>query len=129
MRTTIGRGATTTGLWYAIVLLIVLLAVYSSFGRLLLNNLGQYREDILREVNARIDFVLEIDELEGSWRSLTPRIEATLMDPEVEVPPARLARLARPEDVAGPIAYLVSDLSRRVTGQTIVIDGGSSVVA
>jgi uncharacterized protein (TIGR02099 family) len=67
----------TTWIWYAIVLLIVLLAVYSSLGRLLLGNLGQYREDILREVNARIDFVLEIDEVRGSWRSLSPRIEAS----------------------------------------------------
>jgi 3-oxoacyl-[acyl-carrier protein] reductase len=37
-----------------------------------------------------------------------------------------LARVALPADVAGPIAYLVSDLSSKVTGQTIVIDGGSS---
>lgn len=66
----------TTWLWYAIVLLIVLLAVYSSLGRLLLGNLGQYRVDFLRELNARIDFVLEVDELRGSWRSLSPRIEA-----------------------------------------------------
>ena len=37
-----------------------------------------------------------------------------------------LGRMALPEDVAGPIAYLVSDLSKRVTGQSIVIDGGTS---
>jgi uncharacterized protein (TIGR02099 family) len=67
----------TTWLWYIIVLLIVLLAAYSSFGRLLLTNLSRYQDDILREINARINFVLEIDELKGSWRSLTPTIEAT----------------------------------------------------
>lgn len=60
----------------------------------------------------------------GSVR--TPRIEATLMDEANHpTPQDRLARMALPEDVAGPIAYLVSDLSRKVTGQTIVIDGGT----
>ena len=29
-----------------------------------------------------------------------------------------------PEDIAGAIAYFVSDLSRKVTGQSIVVDGG-----
>jgi 3-oxoacyl-[acyl-carrier protein] reductase len=61
----------------------------------------------------------------GSVR--TPRIEATLMDgAETRLSADRLARMAMPEDVAGPIAFLVSDLARRVTGQTIVIDGGTS---
>ncbi len=54
-----------------------MLAVYSSVGRLLLGNLYQYRDDILREANNRLDFVIEIDELKGSWRSLSPRVTAT----------------------------------------------------
>ena len=61
----------------------------------------------------------------GSVR--TPRIEATLMDGSGDSLPAELlARMALPEDVAGPVAFLVSDLARRITGQTIVIDGGTS---
>lgn len=60
----------------------------------------------------------------GSVR--TPRIEETLMQASGPLPEAMLARMASPEDVAGSIAYLVSGLARRVTGQTIVVDGGTS---
>ncbi len=35
-----------------------------------------------------------------------------------------LRRIARPEDVAGPVLFLASDWSRFVTGQTIMVDGG-----
>jgi 3-oxoacyl-[acyl-carrier protein] reductase len=35
-----------------------------------------------------------------------------------------LRRIARPEDVAGPVLFLASDWSRFVTGQTVVVDGG-----
>jgi uncharacterized protein (TIGR02099 family) len=66
----------TTWLWYSIVLLVLMLAIYSSFGRLLMSNLGRYQEQILSTVNARLDFVIEVDELSGSWSSLSPSIEA-----------------------------------------------------
>lgn len=59
----------------------------------------------------------------GSVR--TPRIEATLMEEGADRPADLLTRMAMPEDVAGPIAFLVSDLARRITGQTVVIDGGT----
>ncbi|QKO22325.1 3-oxoacyl-ACP reductase [Rhodoferax sp. BAB1] len=35
-----------------------------------------------------------------------------------------LRRIARPEDVAGPVLFLASDWSRFVTGQVLVVDGG-----
>lgn len=66
----------TTWLWYSIVLLVVILAIYSSFGRLLMSNVGRYQAEILEAVNSRLDFVLEVGELRGSWHSLSPRIEA-----------------------------------------------------
>lgn len=37
-------------------------------------------------------------------------------------------RVAEPQEVAATIAFLLSPLSRHITGQTLVIDGGQSVV-
>jgi len=36
-----------------------------------------------------------------------------------------LGRVARPEDVAGPIVFLCSDLARHVTGEVLNVNGGS----
>jgi len=36
-----------------------------------------------------------------------------------------LGRLGEPDDVAGPVAFLLSDDAAWITGQTIVIDGGA----
>lgn len=41
--------------------------------------------------------------------------------------PYPLRRLGEPEDVAGPVAFLLSSDAAWITGQTIVIDGGVSV--
>lgn len=39
-----------------------------------------------------------------------------------------LGRLGEPEDVAAAVAYLLSDAASWVTGQTIVLDGGGTLV-
>ncbi|HEX5856836.1 MAG TPA: SDR family oxidoreductase [Microbacterium sp.] len=38
-----------------------------------------------------------------------------------------LRRLGEPDDVAGPVAFLLSDDAGWITGQTLVIDGGGSI--
>jgi NAD(P)-dependent dehydrogenase (short-subunit alcohol dehydrogenase family) len=40
-----------------------------------------------------------------------------------------LARLGEPADVAGPVAFLLSEDAAWITGQTLVIDGGASLRA
>jgi NAD(P)-dependent dehydrogenase (short-subunit alcohol dehydrogenase family) len=40
-----------------------------------------------------------------------------------------LGRLGLPVDVAGPVAFLLSDDAAWITGQTVVIDGGGSLVS
>lgn len=60
------------------------------------------------------------------------RMTAGVKDmPEVLAPTiARtpLGRLGLPEDIAGPILFLTSPAARFVTGQTLIVDGGYSVV-
>ena len=38
-----------------------------------------------------------------------------------------LGRPGEPEDVAKAVAFLASDAARYITGQTIVVDGGSTL--
>ena len=38
-----------------------------------------------------------------------------------------LRRIGQPEDIAGPVAFLLSDAARWMTGQTIVVDGGYTI--
>ena len=55
----------------------------------------------------------------------TPRIEAAWQSGAIRRPAADVVeRMALPEDVAFAIAFLGSELARRITGQTLVIDGG-----
>jgi NAD(P)-dependent dehydrogenase (short-subunit alcohol dehydrogenase family) len=57
----------------------------------------------------------------------TPRIEAAWQSGAVKRPAAELmARMAEPDDVAHAAVFLVSDLARRITGQTLVVDGGQT---
>ena len=57
----------------------------------------------------------------------TPRIEASWADGTIRRPSAEtLARMASPDDVANAAIFLVSELARLVTGQTLVVDGGTS---
>ena len=57
----------------------------------------------------------------------TPRIETAWADGSIPRPDAdTFERMAMPEDIAGAILFLVSDLARKITGQSLIVDGGSS---
>ncbi len=57
----------------------------------------------------------------------TPRIEAAWASGAIPTPaPAEQSRIAAPEEIADAAVFFVSDLARRVTGQTLVVDGGQT---
>jgi NAD(P)-dependent dehydrogenase (short-subunit alcohol dehydrogenase family) len=66
-------------------------------------------------VNAVAPGLVRTDMARGLWEeheaALTPRMP--------------MKRLGEPEDIAGAVLYLVSDLSSWVTGTTLVVDGGA----
>lgn len=48
--------------------------------------------------------------------------------PEETMDPIPLRRLSQPEDIANGVIFLASDKAAMITGQTLIIDGGSSIV-
>ena len=57
----------------------------------------------------------------------TPAMREMGFPPEV-VDPIPMKRLNQPEDVANSVLFLASDKAATITGQTLVIDGGASIV-
>ncbi|AIT06224.1 short-chain dehydrogenase [Sphingomonas taxi] len=61
---------------------------------------------------------------------LTDINKEDLADPEKRARMAQripLGRLGEPDDIAGPIVFLASDLARYVTGAALLVDGGAFV--
>ena len=61
---------------------------------------------------------------------MTPRLLAGQVVPPEGTPPGDevvLGRWGKPEDIAGPLVFLLSELSSFMTGRTLVVDGGSMV--
>lgn len=59
-------------LWGAIVILIVLLAVYVSVGRMLASLTSSYQREILETLNQRVPFQIDADQVSSEWYSFTP---------------------------------------------------------
>jgi NAD(P)-dependent dehydrogenase (short-subunit alcohol dehydrogenase family) len=57
----------------------------------------------------------------------TPRTSARAGRPAAELATGSLSGLGRPSDIASAILFLASDLSRYMSGQTLVVDGGAMV--
>lgn len=53
---------------------------------------------------------------------------AAMEFPKGSMDPIPLKRLSLPEDIANSVVFLLSDKAAMITGQTLVIDGGSSIV-
>ena len=84
-----------SALWVALVTLIVTLAIYVSAGRLLTANLAHFRVEILQQLNARLPFAIEAEEVSGEWQSFTPALVLTGLHislPGSESPPLELTR-------------------------------------
>ena len=60
-----------SALWATLVVLLVLLAVYVSVGRLLISNIDRYSDGILQELNIRAPFDIEAAGVSGQWRAFT----------------------------------------------------------
>jgi NAD(P)-dependent dehydrogenase (short-subunit alcohol dehydrogenase family) len=61
---------------------------------------------------------------------MTPRLLEGRVVPPEGTPPGEevvLGRWGKPEDIAGPLVFLLSELSSFMTGRTLVVDGGSMV--
>ena len=61
-------------LWGAIVVLVVVLATYVSFGRLLMSSVKQYEVPILQALNERLPFILEAETVRGEWHFFSPEV-------------------------------------------------------
>lgn len=81
-------------LWKVIVATVVAMAIYVSFGRFLMSNVGAYSEDILLALNSRSPFIIEAQYVSGHWHSFTPEIVLTGLQLSIPDSPERPLELA-----------------------------------
>src|ERR1700741_2638407 len=81
------------------------------------------------------NLVIELSQYKINVNAIAPgatKTERTLHDPEYEKIWSTLTPMGRPattRDIADTALYFVSDASRHITGQTIVIDGGWTAIS
>ena len=71
-------------------------------------------------IGVRVNAVAPGGVLTGPMATQTP-------PPEI-IDPIPMKKLNRPEDIANAVCFLASDCAATITGQTLVVDGGASVV-
>lgn len=84
---------------------------------------------LTRDLAAQLgDFGIRVNSLAPG--QIDSGLTATLTDEQKQAMADRvpLGRLGAPSDLAGAVAFLASDLSAFVTGQTLVVDGGLTLV-
>jgi NAD(P)-dependent dehydrogenase (short-subunit alcohol dehydrogenase family) len=64
----------------------------------------------------------------GTVRTAKTEREQPNVDTSAEQHAIPLRRRGDPDDIAGAVVYLLSDLASFVTGHTLVVDGGSSIL-
>ncbi len=104
-------------LWGGIVILLVLLAVYVSVGRLLVTNVSAWHEQILQALNARGPFVVDAERIRGEWRAFSPVLvlsELRLGIADSGEPPMALSRGRARIDVLNSLRTRTLQLSRIV---------------
>ncbi|MBL1272595.1 MAG: hypothetical protein COB25_009120 [Oceanospirillales bacterium] len=80
----------SSAIWWFLVVVLVLFALYAGIGRQLTQNVDAFREDLSRELSARLGHDVRIDHLSSRWFWLDPsftakNIEVTNPDSGVQV--------------------------------------------
>src|SRR5690554_4148399 len=70
----------TGAVWWVLLVVLVLLALYAGIGRQLTQNVDSFREDLARELSARLEHDVSIGSLSSRWYWLDPSFTARDID-------------------------------------------------
>lgn len=61
------------------------------------------------------------------WTDMTNPVLSDKKSFESEIKEIPLKKIAQPDDIAGPVLFLASDLAKHITGEVINVNGGSAM--
>lgn len=102
-------------LWYALILMVVLLAVYVSVGRYAMSNIGSLREPLLDALNERLPFAVDARRITGAWSAFSPEVAfdgLLITQPRDDVQPVRISRGRLRLDIPASLASRSLQLSQ-----------------